>query len=128
MQVKPSQGRFARMRVKTSLGWWVKAVAMSDDFREQIYRNFSQRQAEELLEIWRANDRYEWSEMTFDVIREILQARHIEPPPQDKPVYKAHKLKPAVIRDDQQERHVEPPPQKETRRPADRRGIEPIRP
>jgi len=101
---------------------------MGDGLRKQIYRNFSQRKTEDLLEIWRTHDHYEWSEMTFDVIREILQARHIEPSPQDKPVYKAHKLKPAVIREDQQERHVEPPPQKETRRPADRRGIEPIRP
>ena len=116
------------MRVKTSLGWWVKAVAMSDDLREQIYLNFRQRETEDLLEIWRTHDRHEWSVTTFDVIREILQERHVEPPPQDKPVYEAHKLKPAVIRGVQQERHVESPPQKETSRPANRRGVELTRP
>jgi hypothetical protein len=55
---------------------------MSDDLREQIYLNFSQHETEELLEIWRTHDRNEWSETTFDVIREILQERHVELPPQ----------------------------------------------
>jgi hypothetical protein len=32
---------------------------MGDDLRMQIYRNFSRRETEELLEIWRTNDRYE---------------------------------------------------------------------
>lgn len=62
---------------------------MSDDLRRQIYLNFSQRETEELLEIWRTNDHHEWSDMTFDVVREILQERHIEPPPQGQPVYEA---------------------------------------
>ena len=101
---------------------------MSDDLRKQIYLNFRQRETEDLLEIWRTHDRYEWAEITFDVIREILQERHVELPPQDEPIYEAHKLKPAVIRGVQQERHVEPPAQKETSRPTDRRGIEPTRP
>ena len=101
---------------------------MSDDLRKQIYLNFRQRETEDLLEIWRTHDRYEWSETTFDVIREILQERHVEPSPQSEPVYKAHKLRSAVIREDQQERHVEPPPQKEPPRPADRREVEPARP
>ena len=36
---------------------------MSDDLRRQIYLNFSQRETEELLEVWRTNDHYEWSDM-----------------------------------------------------------------
>ncbi len=42
-------------------------------------------ETEELLEIWRTHDRYEWSEMTFDVIREILQERHVELPHKARP-------------------------------------------
>lgn len=80
---------------------------MSDNLRKAIYLNFSQRDTDDLLEIWRTSDRYEWSEMTFDVIREILQERHIEPPPQSKPVYAADRLTTAVNRDDQQERPIE---------------------
>ena len=67
---------------------------MSDDLRKTIYVNFSQHDTGDLLEIWRTNDRYEWSEQTFDVIREILQERHVELPQQSKPVYTEHKLRP----------------------------------
>jgi hypothetical protein len=81
---------------------------MSDRLRREIYGNYSKRETEALLEIWRTNDRYEWSEMTFDVIREILQERGIEPPPQGKPVYHEHKLKSAAVPEAPQERHVAP--------------------
>lgn len=60
---------------------------MSDDLRKQIYPNFSRQATEALLEIWRIHDRDQWSDTTFDVIREILQERHIELPPQNQPVY-----------------------------------------
>jgi hypothetical protein len=60
---------------------------MGDNLRRQIYLNFNHRQTEELIEIWRAHDCNEWSETTFDVIREILQERQINPPPQKRPVY-----------------------------------------
>jgi hypothetical protein len=36
----------------------------------------------ELLEIWTANDRVEWSDAAFDVVREILTSRIGELPPQ----------------------------------------------
>ncbi len=62
---------------------------MSDDLRTQIYLNFNGPETEALLEIWRANDRDQWSEMTFDVIRQILQERQVELPPQGEPVQKA---------------------------------------
>jgi hypothetical protein len=86
---------------------------MSDDLRKQIYLNFSQCETEELLEIWRAHDCNEWSEMTFGVIGEILRERGVEPPPQGKPVYQEHKLKSEVVREDQQEQHVVYPPKDE---------------
>jgi hypothetical protein len=102
---------------------------MNDDLRSQTYLNFSRRETEELLEIWRTHDRYEWSEMTFDVIREILQERHVEPPPQGEAVYEAHKLKAGVVREDQQERHVVPPQQDEpAREPHEAEGVTPLRP
>ena len=102
---------------------------MSDDLRKQIYLNFRRRETEELLEIWRTNDRYEWSEMTFDVIREILQERQVELPPQGEPVYEAHKLKPAVVREDQQDRQVVVPPQDEPVHEAHgSEGVSPLRP
>jgi hypothetical protein len=83
---------------------------MSDDLRKQIYLNFSQCETEELLEIWRANDRYEWSETTFDVIGEILRERGVEPPPQGKPDSQERKRESAVVREDQPEQHVVGPP------------------
>jgi hypothetical protein len=81
---------------------------MSDDLRKTIYANFSHHDTKDLLEIWRAHDRYEWSEQTFDVIREILQERHVALPPQCAPVYAEHKLRPAATRERQKERQVEP--------------------
>jgi hypothetical protein len=59
---------------------------MSDDFRKQVYANFSQKSTDALIEIWRSNNRVEWTEMTFDVIREILQERLVELPPQNEPI------------------------------------------
>jgi hypothetical protein len=60
---------------------------MSDDFRKQIYNTLKLKETDELVEIWKINDRVEWSELAFDVIREILQQRLGEIPPQDEPVY-----------------------------------------
>ncbi len=60
---------------------------MSDDFRKQIYNNLKLKETDELMEIWKINDRVERSELAFDVIREILQQRLGEIPPQGEPVY-----------------------------------------
>lgn len=62
---------------------------MSDDFHEQVYANFNQKPTEALIEIWQSNNRVEWTEMTFDVIREILQERLVELPPQNEPITEA---------------------------------------
>jgi hypothetical protein len=59
---------------------------MSDDFRKQIYNTLNLKETDELVEIWKTNDRVEWEETTFDVVREILLERLGELPSQDEPV------------------------------------------
>jgi len=56
---------------------------MSNELRKQIYGSLSQKGTDELIEIWLTNDHIEWTEMAFDVIREILQERFVELPSQD---------------------------------------------
>jgi hypothetical protein len=101
---------------------------MSDDLRKQIYLNFSQRDTDDLLDIWRTHDRYEWSEQTFDVVREILQERRIELPPQSAPVYTKHKLRPAAIREGQEEPQVEAPEDEPASEASESRDTNPARP
>lgn len=72
---------------------------MNDELRKQIHRNFSQKGTDELVEIWRTNNRGEWAEMTFDVIRELLQERHVELPPQNEPIYEISQPVPEVVKD-----------------------------
>ncbi len=60
---------------------------MSDDLRQEIYNGLSQKETDELVEIWRSNDHTQWTDMGFEVIREILQARLGKLPPQNVPVY-----------------------------------------
>ena len=43
--------------------------------RQQIYHSMQERQTEELLQIWRDNDRQEWSNEAFEVIHTILKER-----------------------------------------------------
>jgi hypothetical protein len=76
---------------------------MSDDLRQTIYLNFSQRDTEELLEIWRAHDREQWSETAFDVIREIPQERQVELPQESQPTHSADRSSSAAIQANQQE-------------------------
>lgn len=58
---------------------------MSNDLREQIYANLNQQDTETLVQIWRANDRVEWSDTAFEVIQQILLERLGELPPQAAP-------------------------------------------
>jgi len=67
--------------------------AMTEELRQQIYTRLSQKETAELVEMWQTNDRATWTEMAFDVIREILQERLVELPPQGKPVSETHKSK-----------------------------------
>jgi hypothetical protein len=59
---------------------------MSDQLRQQIYNNLDLKETEELIEMWQTNDRVEWTEMAFDVLREILLTRLDDLPPQNEPV------------------------------------------
>lgn len=56
---------------------------MKDDLKKQIRANLDFWDSNNLLKIWSANDRFEWSEEAFEVIREILEERLGTVPPQD---------------------------------------------
>ena len=61
---------------------------MTDNSLEKsIYENFSVKETDELIQIWRENQRYEWSDVAFDVIRQILQERGVEIPLQNNPQF-----------------------------------------
>lgn len=60
---------------------------VNDQLRNQIYNNMNLKETEELLEIWQTNDRVEWTDTTFEVVKEILTKRGMEAPDQDKPIY-----------------------------------------
>jgi hypothetical protein len=60
---------------------------VSNNLRKQIYSSLNLKQTDELIDIWQKNDRVEWTETTFEVLREILQERLGELPPQNEPVF-----------------------------------------
>jgi hypothetical protein len=66
---------------------------MSDELRNQIRNNLSLKDTNELLEIWKTNNRVEWSDTAFEVLREVLRERVKEIPPQDEPILE-HKEEP----------------------------------
>jgi len=53
--------------------------------RKQVFNSLNQKATVDLVEIWRKHNSDEWSDLAFDVVREILQNREEELPPQDKP-------------------------------------------
>lgn len=55
----------------------------NETLRNTVYRNMNTKETDELLEIWVGNRRYEWSDIAFDVIRQILEERGMALPPQD---------------------------------------------
>lgn len=59
---------------------------MSNNLRQDIYQNLDQKETAELVEMWLTNDRFEWTDLTFEVIHDILQERIGELPPQNEPV------------------------------------------
>lgn len=65
---------------------------MSDDFRRQIRDNFEQKDTDELLALWQANNRAEWSALSFEVIEAILRERLGEIPAQGEPCYEHAKI------------------------------------
>jgi DNA-directed RNA polymerase subunit RPC12/RpoP len=60
---------------------------MSEELRDQIYNNMNMKDTDELIEIWETNNRYEWSDTAFEVVRQILSNRIGELPEQDDPVF-----------------------------------------
>lgn len=73
---------------------------MSEALRKQIYNNLNLKNTDELIEIWRANDRVEWTEDAFDVVRIILMERLGEVPAQAEPVLEHVVAKPEEEDDD----------------------------
>ena len=70
---------------------------MSNELRKQIYGSLSQKGTDELIEIWQTNDHIEWTEMAFDVIREILQERLVELPSQDVPINMTNETSKSIV-------------------------------
>lgn len=68
---------------------------MNKDLRRQIHSRMNVKDTEELLNIWQTNDRFEWSDDTFDVVRGILQEREVDIPEQNEPIYEHGRQKPA---------------------------------
>jgi hypothetical protein len=55
------------------------------------------KETDELLEIWRNNDRYEWSDDAFDVVKEILNERDVDIPEQGDPIYERNEEEPDEV-------------------------------
>src|SRR5260221_7557245 len=64
---------------------------MNNDFRNQIYKELDLRETDDLLNIWQGNNRAEWSDAAFEIIKEILGKRGVEIPQQPEPVYEYNK-------------------------------------
>lgn len=59
---------------------------MNSGFRKQVYANLNSKETEELLDIWKTNDRIEWSDLAFEVLEEILSQRLDNLPIQNEPI------------------------------------------
>ncbi len=59
---------------------------MNLELRDKIYSNLNSKDTEELVEIWKTNDRVEWSDLAFDILGEILKERLGILPEQGEPV------------------------------------------
>lgn len=79
---------------------------MSDDFRRQMRANFEEKDTLELLSIWQANNRADWSDLAFEVIEEILRERLAELPAQDAPAYEHQPVE--VEEQEEEEEDVSP--------------------
>jgi hypothetical protein len=57
-------------------------MVMSDRIAEQIRQNFTAKNSDELLQIWKENDRERWSGDAFEAIKQILIERGLTIPAQ----------------------------------------------
>jgi len=55
---------------------------MGKDIFQTIRNNMEQKTTEDLLEIWKENDRDQYTDESFDIIQEILHQRGVNLPPQ----------------------------------------------
>ena len=60
---------------------------MSNSLREQNFKSLNLKETDELLEIWKTNDRTEWSDTAFEVIEALLNERIGQIPSQNEPVF-----------------------------------------
>jgi len=65
---------------------------MNNDLREQIRNTLDLKDTNELLDIWQINNRAEWSDDAFDVIKDILMERGEEIFEQDDPIYEVEEV------------------------------------
>lgn len=56
--------------------------------RDQIRNSLNLKDTEELVEMWRTHDTEEWTDLAFEVVKDILQERLGEVPPQYEVVQK----------------------------------------
>lgn len=59
---------------------------MNARLRKQIHASLNAKATEELLEIWKTNDRVQWSDLAFEILEEILTQRVESLPNQDDPI------------------------------------------
>ncbi|MGA7195279.1 MAG: hypothetical protein WBW94_16800 [Anaerolineales bacterium] len=59
---------------------------MTNELHKQIYNELNLRETNDLLEIWQTNNRAEWSDIAFEIIKQILTERGLKIPEQDAPV------------------------------------------
>jgi hypothetical protein len=59
---------------------------MNSGLRKQVHANLNSKDTEELLDIWKTNDRVEWSDLAFEVLEEILSQRTDSLPKQNDPI------------------------------------------
>ncbi len=50
---------------------------------EAMKIGLDKKSTEELIEIWKKNDQYSWTEEAFEVVKELLEERNTEVPEQD---------------------------------------------
>ncbi len=58
-----------------------------------IYNALNTKETEALLEIWETNDHFEYTDLAFQFIHDILLQRGITPPTQNQPIYEHTKIK-----------------------------------
>lgn len=61
---------------------------MSDSLRKEVFNRLNLKETDELIEIWKTNDRVLWSETAFELTKEILEQRLGKLPTQNEPIFK----------------------------------------